>query len=199
MRISKILTLGLAFSLLTVAALADTVAPGKLRGTIDSINDNSIAVTGRDGSKMTYKLVPTTSIVGISRISPADIKPGSYIGTAALQQADGTLKALEVHVFPPSMKGIGEGQHPWDQGATSVMTNGLVGDVVGANGSSFTVKYNNQQSDVVVGPNTPVVAMEPADRSLLVPGAKVIVFTAPDAPQTAARIAVGEQGVTPPM
>ncbi len=199
MQISKILTLGVVFSLLSLTSFADTVAPHRLRGTIDAVTDSSLSVTGRDGTKMVYKLVQATSIVGIAKITSAEIKPGSYIGTAALQQADGTLKALEVHVFPPSMKGIGEGQHPWDQGATSVMTNGLVGDVVGANGSTFTVKYGNNQSTVVVPANIPVVAMEPADRSLLVPGAKVIVFTAPNDPSVAARIAVGEHGLTPPM
>lgn len=199
MQISKILTVGIAFSLLATAALADTVAPHKLRGTISSIDDGSIAVTARDGSKMTYKMLPTTSIVGISKITAAEIKPGSYIGTAALVQGDGSLKALEVHVFPPSMKGIGEGERPWDQGNTSVMTNGLVGDVVGNDGHSFTVKYGDKQRQVMVPDNAPVVAMEPADRSLLIPGAKVIVFTDPKDPQSAARIAVGEQGVTPPM
>jgi hypothetical protein len=199
MQLSKVVTLGVVFSLLSLSSWADTAAPHKLRGTIDAISDSSLSVTGRDGTKQVYRLATATSVVGISRITTADIKPGSYIGTAALQQADGTLKALEVHVFPPSMKGIGEGQRPWDQGATSVMTNGLVGDVVGADGSSFTVKYGNNQSTVVVAPNTPIVAMQPADRSLLVPGAKVIVFTTPDDPQTAARIAVGEKGITPPM
>jgi hypothetical protein len=199
MQIRRFVTLGVVFSLLSFASLADTAAPHKLRGTIDAISDGSLSVTGRDGTKLVYKLAPATSVVGVSRITAAAIKPGSYIGTAALQQADGTLKALEVHVFPPSMKGIGEGQRPWDQGATSVMTNGLVGDVVGTDASSFTVKYGNKESTVVVSPNTPIVAMQPADRSLLVPGAKVIVFTAPDDPQTAARIAVGEQGLTPPM
>jgi hypothetical protein len=37
-------------------------------------------------------------------ITLADIKPGSYIGTAAMPQADGGQRALEVLVFPEAAR-----------------------------------------------------------------------------------------------
>ena len=51
----------------------------------------------------------------VSEVYPlalADIKPGSYIGTAAMPQADGTQVALEVLVFPEAARGAGEGHRP---------------------------------------------------------------------------------------
>lgn len=193
------LALMLTTSVLPSAGSADTAPPKRIRGTIDTISDTSLAVTARGGQKMTFKLGSDLAVTGITRTTLSEIKPGSYIGTAAMPQADGSLKALEVHIFPASMKGTGEGNRPWDQGQSSRMLNGLVGDVVGTDGHSFMVKYGDKQQKVEVPDKAPIVMMEPADRALLTPGAKVIVFAAPNDPQTAARVLVGEKGITPPM
>ncbi|HVJ41637.1 MAG TPA: hypothetical protein VM639_09065 [Dongiaceae bacterium] len=193
------LALMLSLPALSAASFADTAPPKRIRGTIDAISDSSLDVTSRGGQKMTFKLAPDLAVTGVTRTTLSEIKPGSYIGTAALPQADGSLKAMEVHIFPPSMKGTGEGERPWDQGKSSKMLNGLVGDVVGTDGHSFMVKYGDKQQKVDVPDKAPVVMMAPADRSLLKPGAKVIVFAAPTDPQTAARVLVGENGLTPPM
>jgi len=184
---------------LSAAASADTAPPKRIRGTIDTITDTSLDMTSRGGQKMTFKLSPDLKVTGITRTTLSDIKPGSFIGTAAMPQADGSLKAMEVHIFPESMKGTGEGLHPWDQGQSSKMLNGLVGSVVGTDGHSFMVKYGDQQQKVEVPDSVPIVAMEPADKSALQPGAKVIVFADPKDPQTVARVLVGEKGITPPM
>jgi hypothetical protein len=189
----------LAATGLSAAASADTTPPKRIRGTIDTITDTSLDMTSRGGQKMSFKLAPDLKVTGVTRTTLSDIKPGSFIGTAAMPQADGSLKALEVHIFPDSMKGTGEGMHPWDQGKSSKMLNGLVGSVVGTDGHSFMVKYGDQQQKVEVPDNVPIVAMEPADKSALHPGAKVIVFADPKDPQTVARVVVGEKGITPPM
>lgn len=184
---------------LSAAASADTAPPKRIRGTIDSITDTSLEVTSRGGQKMSFKLSPDLKVTGIARTTLSEIKPGSYIGTAAMPQADGSLKAMEVHIFPPSMKGTGEGLRPWDQGQSSKMLNGLVGDVVGTDGHSFMVKYGDKEQKIEVPDKAPIVTMEPADKSALQTGAKVIVFADPQDPQTAARVLVGEKGLTPPM
>src|SRR5262249_43505744 len=84
-----------------IPANADTAPPHRIHGTIDKIDDGSLDLTTRGGEKMSFKLLPTTSVIGIAKTSTSDIKPGSYVGTAAMPQADGTLAALEVHIFPP--------------------------------------------------------------------------------------------------
>lgn len=198
--LKAIITLAILLAALFINfARADTAPPKRIRATIDAVTDSSIDITSRGGQKMSLKLSPDLKVIGITRSSLSEIKPGSFIGTAAMPQADGSLKAMEVHIFPDSMKGTGEGEHPWDQGKDSKMLNGLVGDVVGTDGHSFMVKYGDKQEKVMVPDNVPVVAMAPADRSLLKPGAKVIIFAASGDSQIVNRITVGENGLTPPM
>ena len=198
-------TLGLG---LTVGAggiaLAQTPAattPARLRGTLDSVTGTTLEVTPRNGGPTTVQLTPNTRIAGISLANINDIKPGSYIGTAAAPQPDGTQKALEVHVFPPSMVGVGEGFRPWDSTPTSTMTNGTVGNLVVSNGRTLTVKYQGGEKTVVVPEDVPIVSIEPGTRALLKPGAHVIVTASKgtDGALTAIAINVGENGLTPPM
>ena len=189
----------LATTAVSAPVSADTAPPKRIRGTIDTITDSSLDMTSRGGEKMSFKLSPDLKVTGITRTTLSEIKPGSFIGTAAMPQADGSLKAMEVHIFPASMKGTGEGLHPWDQGQSSKMLNGLVGSVVGTDGHSFMVKYGDKEQKVEVPDKAPIVAMEPADKSALQPGAQVIVFADPNDPQTVARVLVGEKGLTPPM
>ena len=193
----------LAFGLLLGAApaLAQPAQPGRIRGTVEKVEGDVMTIKPRTGPDMAVTLAPSASITGVKTAQVSDIKPGSYVGTAAVPQPDGTEKALEVHVFPPSMTGAGEGHRPFDLGQSN-MTNGTVGDLVTANGRTMTVKYAGGERRIVVPDDVPVVMLDPgAPRSLIQPGAKVIVqpTKAADGSLTADRISVGENGLTPPM
>jgi hypothetical protein len=172
-----------------------------VRATIDSVSATTMTVTPRNGSPTVIALPPEVHISGITIAKIDDIKPGSYIGTAAAPQPDGTQKALEVHVFPPSMVGAGEGFRPWDSAPNSTMTNGTVGDLVGSKGRTLTVKYKGGEKTVIVPDDVPIVSIEPGTRALLTPGAHVIVFASKgaDGSLTAISVNVGEKGLTPPM
>jgi hypothetical protein len=176
-------------------------APSRVRATIDSVTDKTLTVTRRNGGPVTIALPPDVRIGGISIAKIEDIKPGSYIGTAAAPQPDGTQKALEVHVFPPSMVGVGEGFRPWDSAPNSTMTNGTVGDLVGSKGRTLTVKYKGGEKTVIVPDDVPIVSIEPGTRALLTPGAHVVVTASKgaDGSLTAISVNVGEHGLTPPM
>jgi hypothetical protein len=115
--------------------------------------------------------------------------------------SDGTLKALEIQVFPESMRGVGEGHRPWDFGPQSSMTNGTVGDLTVADGRTLHLKYKDGEQVVFVPPNAPIITYEPATVAALTPGAHVIGFAeqAPDGALTAQRIGVGKDGLVPPM
>jgi hypothetical protein len=177
-------------------------APTRVRATIEKIDGDTLSLKARDGHMVTVVLAPDFKVVGVSKAQIGDIKPGSYIGSAAIPQADGSLKALEVTVFPPSMKGTGEGHYGWDMGQNSTMTNGTVGDLLVSNGRTMTVKYSNGgEKKITVPEDVPIVSLEPSDRSLLKPGAHVIVVPtkAADGTLTANRISVGMNGIVPPM
>lgn len=164
----------LALAPVSAPASAQPVAT-RVRGTIASIDGQSLVVTGRSSS-VPVALAANLVVNAVSEIKLADIKPGSFIGTAAVPEPDGSLRALEVHVFPESMRGTGEGNRPWDFGPQSSMTNGTVGRIEGADGRKLTVEYPGGAKTVTVPDDVPVVAYEMASRDLLRPGASVVVI-----------------------
>jgi hypothetical protein len=188
---------GLAFA---GAALAQAARPARLRATVDTATATSLNLTTRSGEKVSVALSPETVVVAIVPIKLEDIKPGSFIGSAAMPQADGTQRALEVHVFPESMRGTGEGHRPFDLQPESTMTNGTVGAVTGSSDRTLKVAYQGGEKTIIVPPETPVVTYEPGSPALLVAGAHVIVMgTETDGKITATRISVGKNGLVPPM
>jgi hypothetical protein len=192
--------LALGLSLTASAAFAQApAAPTRLRGTIEKLTGDDLMVKTRAGQSVDLKLTPTTGVAGVFNAKLEDIKPGSFIGTAAAPQPDGSLKALEVTVFPAGMHG-GEGHYAWDLTPTSTMTNGTVGDLKVSNGRMVTLSYPGGEKTIYVPTDVPIVTFEMTDRSKLVPGARVTVTStkAADGTMTANRISVGENGVIPP-
>jgi hypothetical protein len=183
---------------LSVAAVAQSRL--HIRGTIDSVDGSVLHITSREGDALAVTLAPTTSVTAIVPSSINDIRKGTYIGTAAMPQPDGTLKALEVQVFPESMRGVGEGSHPFDLQPHSTMTNGTVGSVVGTSGRELTVEYHGQQAKVDVPAGVPIITYQPGDRAMLMAGAHVNFFAdkGVDGKLTASRISVGKNGLVPP-
>jgi hypothetical protein len=183
------------------SALAQTAPPARVRGEIDMIDANQIRVRNKAGEVVTLKLTPETSVTWIAPIAIEAIKPGSFIGTAAMPQPDGTLQAREVQVFPEAMRGIGEGHRPWDLEPGGTMTNGTVGDLAVSKGRLLTLVYKGGEQKVYVPENAPVITYLPATQADLKQGAHVIVFAThnPDETLTATRIGEGKDGLIPPM
>lgn len=199
---SRRLILAFAASLgLGWAARAQAPAPVRVRGTIDAVDAQQLRVVTRTGEHVTLKLTDKTGYTLIVPIAVEAIKPGSFIGTAAVTQPDGTLKALEIQVFPESMRGVGEGHRPWDLGDGSTMTNGTVGDLKVSNGRLLTLTYKGGEQQVYVPPNAPVITYEPASLADVRKGSHVIVTAMPngDETMTATRVGVGKNGLVPPM
>jgi hypothetical protein len=186
---------------LSGAAFAQAPPQTRVRGTIDTIDAHEVRVLTRGGDKVTLKLPDDVTVTIIAPIAVDAIKPGSFIGTAAVTQPDGTLKALEIQVFPESMRGVGEGHRPWDLGAGSTMTNGTVGDLKVADGRLLTLTYKGGEQKVFVPQNAPVITYEPGSKAALQQGAHVIVTATHNADETltATRIGVGKDGLVPPM
>jgi hypothetical protein len=182
-------------------ARAPAAAPTRVRGIIDKVDANDIEVTTKSNDKVLLKLADGVGITWIEPIAVKAIKPGSFIGTAAVTQPDGTLKALEIQVFPESMRGVGEGHRPWDLGEGSTMTNGTVGDLKVSKGRTLTLTYKGGEQTVFVPAKAPVITYAPATKTALKKGAHVIVFATQDADgsMTATRVGVGKNGLVPPM
>ncbi len=171
------------------------------RGTVTRVVGTYVSVATRDGRTRTIAVPAETPISIVVPARIADIRTGSYIGTAAIPQPDGTLRALEVHVFPDDLRGLGQGHHPWDLQPGSTMTNGIVGTLTGNDGRRLTVVYQGGQQTVVVPPGVPVVTYRDGSPSSLVTGAHVLIAASPSTQGVlrASRVVIGADGTDPPM
>jgi hypothetical protein len=184
------------------AAAQQPPTPSRVRGTIQGVDGDVVAVKSRSGEDVKLHMTSDIRLVGIVKISLADIKLGSFIGTTTVPGPDGRQDAVEVHVFPENMRGTGEGSRPYDLKPNSTMTNATVAEqVAGTDGQTLLIKYKDGERKVTVSPDTPVVTYVPAEKSDLKVGAKIIAFVKqlPDGSFETNRISVGRDGLTPPM
>ena len=194
--------LAATLALLCAVAAAQTPPPTqRLRGAVQSFDGTTLVVNERNGTVVSLALADNFSIAEVLPIEATAIAPGSYIGTAALPGPDGSLRALEVLVFPEASRGTGEGHVPWDLEPGSTMTNATVAQLVATpQGRSMTLKYKDGEKTVVVPDGVPIVTFKPGDRTLLVAGAKVVVQAqVRDGKPTAVRALAGRNGFAPPM
>jgi len=175
----------------------------RIRGTIEAVDGPMLSIKSREGTDMKVRMTDNVAVFGVAKTSLSEIKPGSYIGVSAMPEADGTQKALAVHIFPEAQRGTGEGFRAWDLRPNSTMTNATVAETVaGTDGQNILVKYKDGEKKVVVGPDTPIVAFVTGNKDELKPGAKIIIFGATkkdDGTLETNRVGVGLDGITPPM
>ena len=186
------------------------------------MHGRDLEVKTGSGQVVTVRLADNVRVSARSAASLGAITPGTFLGTTAKPQPDGSLSASEVHIFPESMRGTGEGHRPMDTEPGSTMTNATVTSVAPAGkaapgntmtnatvdrvaasgaGRRITLKYKDGEQTVVVGDAVPVVMVEPGDASMLVPGAHVVVTAARqvDGTLTSDRVSVGKNGLVPPI
>lgn len=184
--------------------------PVRIRGTIEQMDEQVMTVKSREGDTLKVKLTDDAKVLAIVKASLADIRPGSFVGSTAMPQPDGSWKAVEVHIVPESMRGSGEGDRPFDYKPKSTMTNGTVnmlsksrmaGPVTKEEGTTMTLHYKGGDKKINVTPETAIVTYAPGSKDELKPGAKIIISRAvrqPDGTLIANRINVG-RGIAPPM
>ncbi len=209
--ISRILLSVCAVVLLVASAQAQD-KPVRVRGTIEQVDGAVLTVKSRAGETLKVKMANDAKVVALVKASLADIKPGSYVGSTAMPEEDGTFKAVEVHIFPELMRGTGEGDRPYDYKPKSTMTNGTVGNVgattaagtVGGEvtkggGTTLTLTYKEGEKKIDVTPETVIVMYTPGTMDELKPGASIYIPAATrqaDGSLTTGRINVG-RGVAP--
>ena len=203
---------------------AAPTGPEHIRGTLEGVDGLVLRVTTPAGS-VRVRLTPSTHVATVVKSDRAHITDGSFLGIASVTQPDGSQRAVEITVFPESMRGAGEGSYAWDlpsvEGggnmtngrAESKMTNGTVSSSKMTNGtvtahdggSSLTLQYTDGNSrgsqTIAVPPDIPVVGLEPGDAGDLKRGEHVFVVANrnPEGVLTADRVVAGKDGVVPPM
>ena len=197
-------TLAAAMFLMTCFVLpASAQEKLRIRGTIESVDGQFYIVKNRDGADVKLAVVDPQLYVAIVKSTMADIKPGQFVGATGVTQPDGSQKAIEVHIFPESMRGTGEGHYDWDLKPNTKMTNANGEQTVaGVDGPVLTVKYKDGEKKIVVTPETQVVTYVIGNKADLKPGIKIFVGAAKkgaDGIWTTPRVTYGKDGLTPPM
>jgi hypothetical protein len=187
-----------------LAASNAVAAPERVRGTISGVSGDTLTVDTAPGQSVPVTLTDMTRYLKVAPSSLDHVDRGAYIGTATKSIGDQQI-ALEVVIFPPSLKGTGEGHYAWDRvpdttlsgvGATpsemtngtvsavggaattvaSAMTNGTVSSAAGSGGERhIVVTYKGGKQDVLVPPTAPIVTYQLGERAELKPGAAVFV------------------------
>ena len=172
-----------------------------VRGSVVDFSGSTLKVKTREGETVDVALADGWKVSSVANAKVTDIKPGDFVGIASLPKEGGGDGALEVLIFPPALKGAGEGSYGWDLKPNSSMTNATVADAVkGVDGRTVTVSYHGKEKKISIPDGTPVVTFAPATKDDLVPGAVVFVPAEKAATGTIAhQLLVGKNGVVPPM
>jgi hypothetical protein len=196
-------TAALAFLGIVASSSVQAAEMVHVRGTIVGLQGSTLTVKTREGPNAAVALKPGFKVAGIAKASVEDIKPGDFVGIASLPTSSGGDGAVEVLVFPPAMKGTGEGSYPWDLKPKSSMTNATVTNAVkGVDGRSLDLSYSGgKEKKISIPDGIPIVTFAPATEADLKPGATVFVPAqrSDDGALAAGFVAVGANGVNPPM
>lgn len=193
-----------AAGVLAVRAAHAQPSTVRIRGTVQAVSETTLTVKDRSGEVVQLQLPATLVVNELYPIVMAEIKAGSFIGTAAMPQADGSRRAVAVMVFPEAMRGTGEGDRGFDLAPQSTMTNAtvaevLVGSGAAPNGRTMRLKHKDGETNIVVPDDAPVMTLRRADRSLLVPGASVsLTAQVADGKATVQRLSAGRNGFVLP-
>jgi hypothetical protein len=196
----KVIGAALAFAL--IASTASAQPPPRVRGVIQSVEGQMLVVTTQNEGTVRLTLTDMTGINGLEKRTMADIKDNTFVGATAVKDRNGRWQATEIHIFPESMRGAGEGHYAWDL-PDSTMTNGAAtGIVAKGRGGTLNVRHSGGSVPIEVTRRTQIVALTMGSRALLVPGATIMALAAPPAAggnATAIAIIAETNGVKPPM
>src|SRR5438034_3652790 len=176
----RTIRIALAGAMIAAWCTAATAQTLRVRGLIEKIDGKVLTLKSTEGAELKLTLTENAMIIAVVKASMADIKEGTFLGSAAMPQPDGTQKALEVHIFPEQMRGTGEGHRPYAPVPNSTMTNGTAAGatVASVDGSTLMVKYKDGEKKIVVPPNVPIVRYEIGSLADLKPGAPFTVLAA---------------------
>jgi hypothetical protein len=190
--------------LIVVPAMAQNqpAAPrAQVRGTIEKVDAANLTVKSREGGDVKVAVTDTTRIQSLVKKTLTDVKAGDFLASTGMKGTDGKIHAIEVRILPQATPDGGR-QYDWDRGSGSVMTNATVGTVTEApQGKLVHVKFKDGESEYSIGPDVPILAPVPGDKSLLKPGAAVFLAgpKGQDGTVTATFIYVEKDGIKPPM
>jgi hypothetical protein len=188
----------LAFTLTPVAAWAQGTTPiSGVKGKLQKVTSDTLDIQTAKGMEHVKIKQPLTTY-GRESSDLSHVTSQSFVGVTSVKQPDGKEQAKEIHIFPPELKGAGEGSNMMDEASQSRMTNGSVSSTgsrmtngtVSSGGSRMTngtvqkqgggetivVQYQNGSQTITVPPGTEVTQIVSKQQKLQ-PGDTVYAVT----------------------
>ena len=189
-----VFTAFLAAQVVPIVARAQAAPPiSGVKGKLVAVTHDSISIQTQSGVVRVAIKQPLTTY----RQVPSDLShvtSSSYVGVASVKEANGTEMATQIKIFPPELRGAGEGSSMMDAAPGAMthsrMTNGSVlrpvsatshsrmtnGTVQKGNGTTLVVHYQDGAQAISVPADVPVTQVVP-DKVNLVPGDMVYAAT----------------------
>ena len=180
-----VVTAFLAAQVAPIVARAQAAAPiSGVKGKLEAVTHDSISIQTQsevvhvaiEQPLTTYRQVPSD----LSHVTSS-----SYVGIASAKQANGTEMVTQIKIFPPELRGAGEGSSMMnaapDAMTHSRMTNGSVsrpvsamshsrmtnGTVQKGNGTTLVVHYQAGAETISVPADVPVTQVVPGTVNLV--------------------------------
>lgn len=204
-----------ALLLCSLAARADGPEPEHVRGQITALEATALTIKSADGRSVRVQLPDGAPVFTLSKGSFSSVDFGLYVGSVAvrLDMASPIVRATpretiswlylgkELRIIDEKLRGIAVGFKKWDFPQGSSMTHGWVDDL---ENRVISIKYGptqDEESDVLVGPDVPVTRMSVGQRSDLKTGVHAFVGAskAADGKLAAVFVFVGKDGLVPSL
>ncbi|HTY49742.1 MAG TPA: hypothetical protein VMB48_08625 [Steroidobacteraceae bacterium] len=170
-----------------VPALARAAPPNpmaglvRFAGTVESASAGHFTVKSGESGDITLALPASVRIMVSRRARLADLASGRFVGCTAVGEPGKPLRATECHIFPESMRGMGEGHNPMGppdttmtNGDIATMTNGRVSSAGSAKaGVLLHITYQGGAQDIEVTRRTHLTRIAAGDAAMVKPGARV--------------------------
>jgi len=192
----------IAAALIMTTCAASAQQNSRIRGTVEKLDADGAVIKTMDGQSIPIKFAPNLAIAVVVKAKISDIKPGDFIGAGARPQADGSLKGIQILIFPEAQRGTGEGHRDWSAMPQTTMTNATVAETVSnVSGSELTLKYKDGEKKLIIGPDTNIITTKQGERADVKIGTELVTTAVknPDGNFTTSRVTVGKDGVAPPL
>jgi hypothetical protein len=185
--------------------------PDHLRGEIAQVDDKAIVLRTADGKTERLALSDDLAVFRLEQGSFTRVDFGVYVGAVGVKLDEYSPivrdslswlhKGFELRIIDEQLRGIAAGHKKWSLTPETIIAHGWVDDI---EGRVLSIKYGpteEEETDVEIPRDVPVLKMTLGDKTLIKPGARVMAGAQRDASgkYVAVFIFAGADGVVPPL
>lgn len=157
------------------AGLSAPAPSAPTEGTIASVEAGAVTITTRAGAPVRVLITSDTTIIQRKAVGLENIKPNDFVGVTSRREADGSLTAISINIFPPEFKDRAR-QTQFVMETGNIMTNATVfQNVRRVEGRTLYLKLGDGSVIIAVPKDATVVRLTLAKPSDLRPGMTVLV------------------------